>query len=266
MNYWTELSVNYANQRDYLDSLFRVYPISPNIRRTISAEKWNAIENAFNSRQNETLVKDLLKLELFPIKDSYVAYLKRDPTSVTRNPNTINRIAGTLYQMGINEIYNKCTEPKETNRQIGPLFKRWIGSGVLGAPVHHSVSEFLNCNGNAILNVSDTEMGIFARQYLGYQRDKGLDFVARFNGKYIIGEAKFLTDFGGHQYAQFEDAISTITSALLPNVLNVEVIKIAICDGVLYIRKSNKMHKHLINHSEEIVISSLLLREFLYSV
>ena len=55
MNYWTELSVNYANQRDYLDSLFRVYPMSPNIRRTISTERWNIIENFFNSQNNEAL-------------------------------------------------------------------------------------------------------------------------------------------------------------------------------------------------------------------
>ena len=106
----------------------------------------------------------------------------------------------------------------------------------------------------------------FAKQYLGYDHEKGLDFIARFNNKYIIGEAKFLTDFGGHQDAQFADAISTITSTLLPNILNVEVIKIAICDGVLYIRGNNKMHRHLENHDEEIVVSSLLLREFLYSV
>ncbi len=266
MNYWTELSVNYANQRDYLDSLFRVYPMSPNIRRTIRAEQWNTIEEAFISQNNEILVRELLRLDLFPLKDSYIAYLKRDPSSIARNPNTINRLAGSLYQMGLNEIYNKCTEPKETNRQIGPLFKRWIDSGMLGAPVYHSVNDFLNSNGNAILNTSDTEMENFARRYLGYNHEKGLDLVSRFNGKYIIGEAKFLTDFGGHQDAQFKDAISTITSTLLPNILNVEVIKIAICDGVLYIRSNTKMHRHLSNHSEEIVLSSLLLREFLYSV
>ncbi|MCH5159011.1 MAG: restriction endonuclease [Clostridiales bacterium] len=266
MNYWTELSVQFANQRDYLDSLFKVYPMSPNIRRTISEEKWNLIENAFNSRNSDVLVKELLKLDLFPIKDSYVAYLKRDPSSVLKNPNTINRLAGTLYQMGIEAIYKKCTEPKETNRQIGPLFKRWISTGTLGAPVFNNARVFLNADGNAVLNASDSEMENFAREYLGYNHEKGLDFVARFNGKYIIGEAKFLTDFGGHQDAQFADAISTITSELLPNVLNAEVIKIAICDGVLYIAGNNKMHRHLLKHNEEIVISSLLLREFLFSL
>ena len=51
---------------------------------------------------------------------------------------------------------------------------------------------------------------MFAQKYLNYNRNKGLDFIARFNKKYIIGEAKFLTDFGGHQNAQFNDAIEIL--------------------------------------------------------
>lgn len=266
MNYWTELSVAYANQRNYLDSLFRVYPMSPNIRREIDASKWERIENSFANRNNSDLINELLSLELFPIKDSYVAYLRRDPSSIARNPETINRLAGTLYEMGLDTIYEKCSEPKETNRQIGPLFKRWISTGTLGTPVFSSVDDFLGYNGNAVLNASDAEMERFAREYLGYNHDKGLDFVARFNNTYVIGEAKFLTDFGGHQDTQFNDAIATITSDLLPNRLSVRVIKIAICDGVLYIRGNNKMHRHLLENNEQIVLSSLLLREFLYSI
>ena len=266
MNYWTELSVEYANQKNYLDSLFKVYPMSPNLRREISNYKWKEISEAYTNSDNENLVKSLLGLELFPIKDSYVAYLKRDPSSIKRNPETINRLAGILYEMGLDNIYEKCTEPKETNRQIGPLFKRWISKGTLGAPVFESVDDFLNSSGNAILNTSDAEMEKFAREYLGYNHNKGLDFVARFGGKYVIGEAKFLTDFGGHQDAQFADAISTITSELDTNNLNAEVIKIAICDGVLYISGNNKMHRHLKEHDDQIILSSLLLREFLYSI
>lgn len=266
MNYWTKLSVEFASQKNYLDSLFKVYPMSPNLRREISVEKWNKIKASFDSRNNETLIRELLKLELFPIKDSYVAYLKRDKSAISRNPNTVNRLAGVLYEMGLNDIYEKCTQPKETNRQIGPLFKRWITSGVLGAPIFNDVESFLNSSENAILNTSDGMMKKFAEEYLGYNHDKGLDFIARFNNKYIIGEAKFLTDNGGHQSNQFADAISMITSDLKPNKLNVEVIKIAICDGVLYIKGKNKMHKHLLNNENEIILSSLLLREFLYSI
>lgn len=118
MNYWSEMSVKFANQRNYLDMLFRVYPISPNLRREISDKKWHDIEEAFIKHENANLVKSLLKLELFPIKDSYVSYLKRDPSSFERNPETVNRIAGNLFEIGLDKIYEKCTEPKETNRQI----------------------------------------------------------------------------------------------------------------------------------------------------
>ena len=101
----------------------------------------------------------------------------------------------------------------------------------------------------------------FARQYLGYNHEKGLDFVARFNNKYVIGEAKFLTDFGGHQNAQFNDAINTLTTE------GVEAIMIAILDGVLYIKGNNKMYRSLKEKYKDYnIMSALVLREFLYQI
>lgn len=38
MNYWTKLSIEYANQRSYLDDLFQVYPIIPEGIRDINQE------------------------------------------------------------------------------------------------------------------------------------------------------------------------------------------------------------------------------------
>ncbi|WQR97940.1 hypothetical protein KVC81_00355 [Helicobacter pylori] len=35
MNYWTKLSIEYANQRSYLDDLFQVYPTIPEGLREI---------------------------------------------------------------------------------------------------------------------------------------------------------------------------------------------------------------------------------------
>lgn len=267
MNIWTEMSIEFANQRNYLDELYKVYPISPNLRRELEPDLQRKIRTAFDNRDNEQLIKNLLALELFPIKDSYVAYLRRDPSSIKRNPQTINRIAGTIYEMGYDAVIEKCTEPKETNRQIGPMFKYWLNKGTLGVPVYKNVSDFLRKpKENAVLNVSDAEMANFAVEYLGYDREKGLDFLARFNNKYVVGEAKFLTDFGGHQNAQFDDAVSTITSNFHSAKLNAEVVPVAIMDGVLYIKGAHKMYRYLENHEEQIIISSLLLREFLFSL
>lgn len=45
--------------------------------------------------------------------------------------------------MGINKIIDKTTAPKETNRQIGPLFKNWIDRGTIGCAVTKDEKEFL---------------------------------------------------------------------------------------------------------------------------
>lgn len=260
MNYWTKLSIEYANQRNYLDDLFQVYPTIPEGIRVINDALWQDIEKTFKKRDNVNLIESLLKLDLFPIKDSYVAFLKRDNSAIERNPQTINRLCGRLYEMGLDNLFTRCSEPKETNRQIGPLFKRWVNNLSLGIqPV--KLSKFINSKENAILDGSDAEMLAFAKIHLNYKRNKGLDFIGRFNEKYIIGEAKFLTDYGGHQNAQFNDAISTLKAR------NVNAEVIAILDGVLYIKGRSKMFKEISTKLKKYnIMSSLLLRDFLYQI
>jgi hypothetical protein len=260
MNYWTELSIEYANQRNYLDDLFNVYPTIPEGIRDINEEAWGKIEYAFKRKNNIKLLQELLKLELFPIKDSYIAYLKRDSSALKRNPKTIRRICGRLYEMGLNKIFERCSEPKETNRQIGPMFNNWIRKKSLGLlPV--SYDKFIASKKDAILGGSDEEKKKFARSVLNYHRNKGLDFVARFNKKYIIGEAKFLSDFGGSQNSDFEDAMATIEQK------DTNAIRLAILDGVLYIKGNSKMHQFITNpYKNYYIMSSLVLRDFLYQI
>lgn len=161
--------------------------------------------------------------------------------------------------MGLDKIFERCSEPKETNRQIGPLFRRWLNSKALGIePVSYEI--FISNNDDAILNGSDAQLMKFANEFLNYKHPKGLDFVGRFNGNLVIGEAKFLTDFGGHQNAQFNDAISIVSS-------DINAIKIAILDGVLYIKGNNKMYKDITEKYKNLnIMSSLVLREFLYQL
>lgn len=266
MNFWTKESIEFANQRNYLDELYKVYPINPNLRRTLSDEQIYSIEKSFSERNNEQLIKNLLELELFPIKDSYIPYLRRDRSAISRNPNTVNRIAGNLYAMGLDSIIDKCTEPKETNRQMGPMFKNWLKKGVLGCEIFDDEIKFLGCKENAIFLSSDDKMKKFAIDNLGYTRvDKGLDFIAKFNDVYVIGEAKFLTDFGGHQNDQFEDAMLTLNSPIDKRCKK-KVITIAIIDGVAYIKGNHKLYKSLEKNDDKYILSSLVLREFLYSL
>lgn len=265
MNLWTQKSIDLAGQSNYLDQLYRVYPMSVNVRRELSESTQNEIRTYLNNQNGKNLLNVLLEQEIFPIKDSYVAYLKRDKTAINRNPATVSRLAGMLIEMGFDEILDKTTIPKETNRQIGPLFKNWISSGALGVPVTDDVEKFLSYQENIVFNASDKAMQNFAKDHLGYQHEKGLDFIAKFNNKFIIGEAKFLTDFGGHQNAQFNDAITTMRAPLAESDYTVQTI--AILDGVLYIKGQNKMFKDLSSFKDnEVVISTVLLRDYLFSV
>ena len=260
MNKWVKLSIEYANQRSYLDDLFQVYPTIPEGIREINEDVWTEVEKSFKKKDNNLLIRQLLKFDLFPIKDSYIAYLKRDSSAIDRNPRTINRICGRLYEMGLDKIFERCSEPKETNRQIGPMFRDWLKRKSLGIePV--SLEEFLSNDKDAILNAGDNAMMNFAKEHLGYNHNKGLDFVGRFNKQFVIGEAKFLTDFGGHQNAQFNDAISTIQAK------GVKAVKIAILDGVLFIEGKNKMYKSITEtYKNYNIMSALVLREFLYQI
>lgn len=140
------------------------------------------------------------------------------------------------------------------------MFKDWLRKKSLGIePVN--IEKFLADKNDAILDASDKAMMDFAREELNYKHNKGLDFVARFNGKYVIGEAKFLTDFGGHQNAQFADAISTIETK------NVKAEKIAILDGVLCIKGKNKMYKAITEiYKNQNIMSALVLRNYLYQL
>ena len=91
---------------------------------------------------------------------------------------------------------------------------------------------------------------------------RGLDLFARFNGKYVVGEAKFLSDFGGNQNNSFDDAASIFMDT------RIQAVKVAILDGVLYIPNRGKMQVFLTNpgNSGFDIMSTLVLREFLYQL
>ncbi|MDR0755001.1 MAG: hypothetical protein LBF04_06395 [Prevotellaceae bacterium] len=122
MNSWTELSIEYAKQMSYLDDLFIVYSAIPAGIRESNEEIWGNVEKAFNQQSNDLQISELLNLDLFPIKDSNIACLKRDKTAIEHNLRTINRICGRLYESGLDKIYEQCSKPKESSRQIRPMF------------------------------------------------------------------------------------------------------------------------------------------------
>lgn len=56
LNYWTNLSIEYANQKSYLDDLFHVYPTIPEGIRDIEKDPWRNVEKAFKKKNNKALL------------------------------------------------------------------------------------------------------------------------------------------------------------------------------------------------------------------
>jgi hypothetical protein len=53
MNYYTKLSIEFANQRNYLDELFKIYPTIPEGIRDINKITWESIEKAYNEKKTK---------------------------------------------------------------------------------------------------------------------------------------------------------------------------------------------------------------------
>ena len=65
LNYWTELSIQYANQKLYLDDLFQVYPTIPEGIRDIKQNRWENVQIAFQTQDNYQLIEELYCTLLF---------------------------------------------------------------------------------------------------------------------------------------------------------------------------------------------------------
>jgi hypothetical protein len=257
MNKWVQKSIELAAKPGYLDKLYEIYPIQRGAERELAPEIIEKIKGAVKRKDKIKLIKALLDgVDLFPIKDSYVAYLRKSPKALDLNPKTVERIGNVLLGMGFEAIVANSIQPKETNRQIGPMFRKSLPK--LGYPML-SGSEFLAYDGIAILDGSDKALKTFANKHLKTRVEKGLDFVAKIFGTYIIGEAKFLTDFGGHQNAQFNDPYALLHSR------QKNLMRIGILDGVVWLPTNNAMHVR-IKEQKGAALSALLLRNFIKEI
>ena len=263
MNEWTKKSVDYAKNKDYLDRLFKVYSISKNPKRPLSDDKRKRIKDAIDNKKYKELILECIDSDVFPTKDSYVGFLRKDKAAIDRNPETVNRIADSLIEMGYEKIIDEMERPVESNRQMGTVFTNWIDKGFLGIKITKDKEEFLNSNEDMILNTNDKDRGELARIYLGYGRNRGLDFLCRYKEKYIIGEAKFITSSGGNQGNQLDSAMTIFTS--IKTTTRFEVIPIAILDGVLYLEGQNQMYQTIKRNNND-VMSVLFLKDFIYQL
>ena len=114
MNEWAERTLQLVTEQNYLDKLQKVYPHEEG-ERDVKQTLLDSIRQSFEMKDERTLLDQLLSLERFPYKDSYVSFLRKDRTSVERNPETVKRICDRLYVMGVENVISGAMQPKEAN-------------------------------------------------------------------------------------------------------------------------------------------------------
>ncbi len=251
MDTWARKTARLAQAGNYLDQLQEIYPVVPK-GRVVPEYALREIEEAFKRRDRIALLKALLKLERFPYDESYAKFLRVDPAAVDRNPKTVDRICGILFDMGLEKVVAGATAPKEANTRRGSEFKRWARSNFRFIDRRQFQTSRSKV---AFLDAPDTELRNFSNSVLGAGFAKRPDFVAKVDRKYVIGEAKFLSDEGGNQRAAFRDAMAV---AAHPTGT---AIKVAVLDGIVWIKGSG-FYKS-IDASSIHIFSALLLKDFL---
>lgn len=254
MSKWIKKSIDLANTKNYLDLLFEIYPVSEEqMRELLKGPKADIVKN-YRKKDKVSLIQSFFKLKKFPINDPYIASLRKYPFLIVKNPKTIDRIGRKLFSMKIHNLLKLVIQAKSPSRQFGQSFRRWLQK--IGHPFLEE-KDFKNCNKIAFLKGSDENLKQFAVKELRLRGlDRRPDFIFKVGNKFIIGEAKFLSDYGGTQNNQFDGAIkiSKINSGNIKGV--------AVLDGIVWFKSNTYMYKK-VKKTKGAVMSALLLKELI---
>jgi len=255
VNEWSQRTLEIVGG-DYLDKLQTIYPNPEEETREASDLVKQQIDSMMQEQNCISLLNTLLDLEIFPFKDSYIAFLRKDRTSIERNPSTVDRICSKLFNMGYERVIEGITRPKEANTQRGQQFKKWLRNNF----DHVNMRSFRqSTTGITVLQSSERDARDFCNQELGIGIAKRPDLVAKSGRHYVVGEAKFLSSSGGNQGRAFEDgmtlAINTQGSAY----------KAFILDGIHWIETGSEQYRR-IQYGSAAVLSAMLLRDFFKSL
>lgn len=266
MNVWAEKSIKIANSPGYLDALSMIYLAIPGSDRPTSQQERQTIKQLHLEQRGSELVKLLLNLKRkghpFPFEHPYISLLMRkNPDLFKRNPQTVKVIGEILLSMEPKDIIRGCERPADINRMMGPMFRNWSQKHfpAAGYPLVPK-PQFQSSKGIVFLAGTDAELREYANTILGCNLSRGVDFLAKLDGgKYLVGEARFLSAVGGSQNRDL-DATLEFTRTKVGNA-----IRVAILDGIVWLHKGYLFRISKLDEDEH-ALSALLLQEFLDSL
>lgn len=255
MNEWAIRTLDLVNNQNYLDRLQEVYPHEEG-ERDVDFEALDSIRQSFTEHDDSALLDQLLNLEKFPYKDSYIAFLRSDRGAIDRNPQTVQRISDNLYAMGIEGVIAGVTQPKEANTRRGNQFRSWARDHFNWVDVHQFRA---SQTGVVMLDATELVARDFCNAVMGVGISKRPDIVAKSGRSYVIGEAKFLSSTGGNQGRAFDDGMLLATNS------SGNAYKVFVLDGIHWIETGSDQY-HRIEYGTAAVFSALLLGDFLSSI
>lgn len=253
---WPDKSFAFVEQGGYLDKLATVYP-APSIQpRPLTRAEQGKVKAALNQRDNYGLLETLLSFKRFPFNDPYVSFLRKNPREISKNPQTVQRICAHLRQMGIANVVKGLEEPVQFNRRMGQMFRSWLRSKYVAFKDPQAFRT--STQPLTILDAPGEQLRQFANQ-IGCGLQKQPDLVAKANGRYVVGEAKFIGTEGGNQNRGFDDALNLASRSYT------NAVTVAVLDGIVWIRNSGQMSRRLANFSGN-ALTALLLDDFFASL
>lgn len=215
---------------------------------------------ALQSKANEAeLITLLINISThpFPFEHPYVSLLRTMPNLIKQNPVVVRDIGNILRNLGTEGIIKGCERPPDLNRQMGHSFQGWLKRKF--QPIGYSFLDedrFESYAGKAFLSASDKRITAFANERLGCHIGRGRDLLAKINGEYVIGEARFLSSGGGSQSRDVRETIAFAKDRVG------RATKIAIMDGMVWF-DSDMLNVIETLDDDEVGLSAILLEDYL---
>lgn len=263
MNKWVEKSIEIANSSGYLDNLSLIYPSRLLPRRPLDDIDKQQIKSLYEKGDSATLVRFLLGLTKrrhpFPIEHPYASILRQRPELIQRNPGVFQQLEKMIMSMPVEDIMRGCERRIDLNRVMGQAFQRWLKQyfSSKGIPFLSEI-RFQSYSNVAFLDGKDKKILDYVNRRLGYNLERGRDFLYRIEDKFLVGEARFLSTAGGSQSRDLTETIQFIRS------VRGTATAVGVLDGIIWFNNSYVSRLSDLGNDEP-ALTVLLLDEFLKS-
>jgi len=266
VNVWVDRSIKLARSYGYLDKLALIYPPVIPSDRPLNAVTKQRIRELHSQGEGQKLLKLLLDISRrgcnpFPIEHPYVPLLRRKKDGLfNKNPMIVDMLAQILLSLPVDAIIRGCERPADINRIMGSAFRNWLRSYFpqQGYPVLPK-PQFRMYRGIAFLDATNARVMEYANRELGCNLRQGRDFLCKVFDKFIVGEARFMSTYGGSQTRDLRSTLDFVKDK------TGSAIRVAVLDGIMWFYPSYvNMLREL--GEDEYALSALLLKDFLESL